>query len=222
MTAPAYLTRLRISRAPSARALIQFMLPRDGAARVASSHRLLWTLFGDDAERRRDFLWREEGEGQFLLLSRRPPEDHHRLFEMQPPKPFAPALTAGDRLRFALRVNATVRRNGDPHRRDVVMDAIHALPPGERAVARRAAEQTASRAWLDRQGMAHGFAVREAACLGYATPSIPHRGGDMQLGVLDLEGVIEVTDPVRLMPKLLDGFGRARAFGHGLMLIAPA
>jgi len=43
-----YLSRLTLSRAPSAAAL-------------DAHHRLLWSLFSDDPDRRRDFLWREEG-----------------------------------------------------------------------------------------------------------------------------------------------------------------
>jgi CRISPR system Cascade subunit CasE len=40
--------------------------------------------------------------------------------------------------------------------------------------------------------------------------------------VLDFEGVLEVTDPVRFLAALANGFGRARAFGCGLMLIRRA
>lgn len=220
MNPPAWLTRVSISRSASARALVQLLVPGGADARVATSHRLLWTLFGDSSERKRDFLWREEGQGRFTLLSARPPEDVHRLFDPFESKPFEPAFLEGDSLRFALRANATVRHRGDPRRRDVVMDAIHALPSGERAGARRVAEQEASRRWLDAQGEAHGFSVAAMACLGYQALSIPRDGDPLRLGVVDLEGYLVVTDPARLTSKLLAGFGRGRAFGCGLMLVA--
>jgi CRISPR system Cascade subunit CasE len=38
-------------------------------------------------------------------------------------------------------------------------------------------------------------------------------------GVLDISGVLEVHDPDRFLLRLAQGFGRARAFGCGLMLI---
>jgi CRISPR system Cascade subunit CasE len=38
-------------------------------------------------------------------------------------------------------------------------------------------------------------------------------------GVLDISGVLEVRDPARFLARLIQGFGRARAFGCGLMLI---
>lgn len=220
MNPSAWLTRVSISRSASARSLVQMLAPGKADLRAESSHKLLWTLFGDTVERERDFLWREEGAGRFTLLSARPPQDNHRLFDPFEAKPFEPAFIAGDRLRFLLRANATVRHRGDPKRRDVVMDAIYALPRGERADARRTAEQDASRCWLDAQGAAHGFAVTDMVCLGYETLSIPRSPGRLRLGIVDLEGHLTVTAPVPFTAKVLSGFGRARAFGCGLMLVA--
>jgi CRISPR system Cascade subunit CasE len=217
-----YLTRVAISRSASARALIQLLNPVKGDDRAAAHHRLLWTLFADLPDRRRDFLWREDGDGRFLILSTRPPADHHRLFDLEEAKPFEPALAQGNRLRFALRANATVRHRGSASHRDVVMDAIHALPPGpERAVARRDHATPAARAWLDKQGAAHGFTVDHMACLGYDTMRIAHGKAPIQLGVIELEGRLNVTEPDAFRAALGRGFGRARAFGCGLMLIAP-
>lgn len=219
MSSPAWLTRIALSRTASARALVQLLAPANPGQRVQSSHNLLWTLFGDTAERKRDFLWREDAPGSFTLLSRRPPVDNHNLFGPFEAKAFEPVFAEGDRLRFVLRVNATVRHRGDPRHRDVVMDAIHALPSGERAQPRRSAEQEASRRWLEAQGTTHGFVVADLVCLGYETVAIPHAGKPVQIGVLDLEGDLEIVDPSAFLAKLLAGFGRARAFGCGLMLV---
>jgi CRISPR system Cascade subunit CasE len=221
MTSPAWLTRVSLSRSASARALVSLIAPDDPARRAETSHRLLWTLFGDTPERSRDYLWREEGQGRFTLLSARPPEDHHALFDPFEPKPFDPAWVIGDRVRFTLRANATVKRRGEKNRSDVVMDAIHALPKGARAGPRREAEQAASRNWLEAQGASHGFAVTHMDCLGYETLAIPRKGAKpIELGVVELEGHLTVTDPAAFSAKLLAGFGRGRAFGCGLMLVA--
>ena len=235
MTSPAWLTRVSLSRSASARALVSLIAPDDPARRAETSHRLLWTLFGDTPERSRDYLWREEGQGRFTLLSARPPEDHHALFDPFEPKPFDPAWVIGDRVRFTLRANATVKRRGEKNRSDVVMDAIHALPKGARAGPRREAEQAASRNWLEAQGASHGFAVTHMDCLGYETLAIPRwkkcskddedkdryqRTSPIKLGVVELEGHLTVTDPAAFSAKLLAGFGRGRAFGCGLMLVA--
>jgi CRISPR system Cascade subunit CasE len=217
-----FLTRAVISRSASARALIALLNPALGEHRAAAHHRLLWTLFADAHDRRRDFLWREDDEGRFLILSARPPVDTHQLFELGPSKLFDPALALGSRLRFALRANATVRHRGCTRHRDIVMDAIHVLPAGpERAAARRERATPAARAWLDRQAASRGFAVDRLACLSYETVRIARNGPPIQLGIVDLEGQLTVDDPDAFRTALGRGFGRARAFGCGLMLIAP-
>ena len=217
-----YLTRASISRSASACALIRLLNPSEGEHRAAAHHRLLWTLFGDSPDRRRDVLWREDGEGRFLLLSARIPADRHSLFDLDEPKPFDPALPSGTRLRFALRANATVRHRGSPKHRDVVMDAIHSVPSGDaRATVRREQATPATRAWLEKQGAAHGFAVDQMACLGYETIRIARNGAPIRLGIVELEGRLTIHDPEAFRIAIGRGFGRARAFGCGLMLIAP-
>ena len=159
-----------------------------------------------------------------MALSNRPPQDPHGLFELES-KPFEPVLSIGDRLGFTLRANPVVARmvtKGQRGRRhDIVMDALHAVPPGERAAVRLQTIVTAGRAWLNRQGEAHGFApCGEAAVDGYDRVRIPRAGGEPAVfGMLDISGVLEIRDPARFTARLAVGFGRARAFGCGLMLI---
>ena len=45
------------------------------------------------------------------------------------------------------------------------------------------------------------------------------RKGQPQFGILDFLGTIEVTEPDQFLEALHRGFGRAKAFGCGLMLI---
>jgi CRISPR system Cascade subunit CasE len=232
MSAPLFLTRAARSSDVSAQALIQLIAPRNKDERTSVSHKLMWTLFGDHESRVRDFLWREDADGTFYILSAREPVDAHNLFDVEHPKPFAPRLAAGDRLHFSLRANPTVtRETEDPSRKggmvkkhcDVIMDALHAFPKGEeRAKARRDIEQHASRQWLDKQGHRAGFQVISVDCLGYETVKLPHRGRTIELGVVDLEGTLEVNNPDLFLPALRQGFGRAKAYGCGLMLIRRA
>lgn len=221
-----YLSRLRLSRKPSARALDAILNPEEPGPRIDAHHRLLWAAFADSPDRRRDFLWREERAGEFLTLSARLPAPGD-LFEAPEAKEFAPQLAPGDRLVFALRANAT-RDRKDVGRVDVVMDALHALPKGARALERMALAQREGAAWLARQGEAAGFRLIGAEIGDYSVAALPgHRGrrlGQPQFGILDMTGRIEITDPAAFLARLARGFGRARAFGCGLMLIrrAPA
>jgi CRISPR system Cascade subunit CasE len=58
---------------------------------------------------------------------------------------------------------------------------------------------------------------------GYDQRHIPRDGkAPITLSTLDFEGVLAVTDPPIFLAALASGFGRARAFGCGLMLIRRA
>jgi len=226
-----WFSRAQLRRDASVAAIRDLLLPGDAAERFSAAHRLVWTLFADGPDRRRDFLWREAAPGTFYLLSARVPEDRHGLFEISSPKPFVLSLRRGDRLGFALRANATVARGGGPGRRgkpcDVVMDALHSIPPGERAAVRAEVVQRAGRAWLASQGERNGFRVPgpgepgedDVRVLAYQVHHLARGTAPMRIGVLDYEGILEITDPAAFTTAIARGFGRAKAFGCGLMLI---
>ena len=220
-----YLSRTRLRRDAPVAALASLLVPEDANLRVSASHKLTWSLFSDGPDRPRDFLWRETKPGEFLALSPRPPNDAAGLFEIDS-KPFEPALSSGDRLRFSLRCCATISRSEGPGTRgkchDVVMDSLYKVPRERRAEARGVAEQTASRDWLARQGSRSGFELLDSSVDAYTRVSVPRDGDAAVFGVLDLSGALEVTDPTMFLTKLSQGFGRARAFGCGLMLIRRA
>ncbi len=156
---PLFLSRARLRRDAPIAALAPILLPADPDHRLATAHRLLWTLFSDGPDRNRDFLWREEQSGKsvraghFYVLSTRAPADPHRLFDLET-KPFDPALAPGDRLSFILRANAVVTRkdaDGHPRRHDVVMDRLSKVSSGSRGAERQIAIDESGRKWLEGQ-----------------------------------------------------------------------
>jgi CRISPR system Cascade subunit CasE len=227
--------RLRSGRGEVLSAIAPLLIPEDGSKRAGHAHRVIWLLFQDIVEADRDFLWRDEGDGRYLVLSPRPPSDQHGLFEIDS-KEFAPALAAGDRLRFSLRANPTVARKGalDEQARasrtrgkrvDVVMDAIYSLPKGERAEVRDQLAHEAGTAWLQAQGERSGFKLTSPPEIGgYAQIPVERTKGRRPVGfsVLDFAGELEIIDPSAFLTKLASGFGGAKAFGNGLMLIRRA
>lgn len=239
MSVQTYLTRVSLLRDVPASALRAVLLPMGEDQRVASAHRLIWTLFADQPDRARDFLWRESRPGEFYVLSTRKPVDKHGLFNIDAPREFAPRLNAGDRIDFALRANATVARSGGPGMRgkpcDIVMDALHGLPAEDRADSRKRVLTEVAQKWVAARGAKCGFVIDDrpqeddtnefragpVQVLGYHAMRIDRGRGRAQLsfGVLDLQGTLEITDSETFLQSVGQGFGRAKAFGCGLMLI---
>jgi CRISPR system Cascade subunit CasE len=108
------------------------------------------------------------------------------------------------------------------------MDRLQALPKEARADARRPATLEAGRAWLADQGARSGFRLPLHAAAetilrvdGYDHVRVARGRGRKAItfSVLDLEGMLEVASPDSFLEALVRGFGKAKAFGCGLMLI---
>ena len=135
---------------------------------------------------------------------------------------FDPDLRAGDQLSFVLRANATRDKRqgqGRSTRVDVVMDLLHDLPQAERSNKRLALAGDAATEWMTRQGATKGFTLKHLAVEDYNVQRIPRGRKTATLGVLELSGVIELTEPAVFLTAMASGFGRAKGWGCGLMLI---
>jgi CRISPR system Cascade subunit CasE len=239
-----YLSRARLNAGFDALGPILF--PSDQAQKMAISHRLVWTLFPSDMKER-PFLYRETApshargrmaRGEFIILSSRAPEDSKGLFDLDT-KPFSPKLERDEQLQFSLRANPTAQKTEivdgkrKTRRHDVVMHALYNVPQEARSTARPETIRKAGLEWLTRQGERAGFALPKPEVLsidGYeqfdADPehrrqrtASRRRPGHSRL---DFEGLLQVSDPELFVRSIAEGFGRARAFGHGLMLIKRA
>ncbi len=184
----------------------------------------------------------------YLILSTRMPCGDARLFDVAT-KPFEPDLAAGDRLAFDLRVNPTIDakhpKTGAKGRYDVMTMAVMRLPEHASQTDKAAAVEQAARAWLGRQAMRAGFRILEQtagtgdmpeapgfaaapcetdarpislAATGFQSSAVPGKR-DGRLGLIDFAGVLQVEEPATFLTTLARGFGRAKAYGCGLMLI---
>ena len=220
-----YLSRLALSQRPDMAALGALLNPAHEGRRQDAHHRLIWAAFATNSDASRDFLWREMGQGGFMVLSARKPAETP-LFEHIETQPFDPELQAGDQLAFVLRANATrtVTEGTRKRHRDVVMEALHPIAGAERAARRLEVAQQAGHDWLVGQGARAGFTVEGCHVTAYAVRDLPGRAGKgrPRFGVIDLEGTLRLTDPTMFLARQAQGFGRAKAFGCGLMLIRRA
>lgn len=81
-------------------------------------------------------------------------------------------------------------------------------------------------AWLAAQGKMAGFDVVDMRVVSYGSVRMPREGKGprdaLVFGQADLTGELVVTDAGAFAAKLKSGFGRAKAFGCGLMLLRRA
>jgi len=244
MSADVWFSRLTLKRDDDAIApLLQELAPADSGAAMSTGHRLMWSVMAPetrglydrarpDREEGAAFLWREVEAGRkFYLLGPRPVESSP-FFRIES-KPYAPEFAAGDRLAFDLRANATVSRKGNAdgkgrsRRSDVAMDRLRAqesagADAATRGQRREKAAEDAAADWLRRIGERDGFVLRALRLDAYRVETLPRRGRDADIGVFDLQGALEIVDGERFRARVGAGFGRAKAFGCGLMLLRRA
>ena len=233
-----YLTRAVLNKDAGIGSIAPLLDPDDMNQALDAHHRLMWTLF-PDKDAARDFLWRSDGNSRFYILSHRKPIQSDLFLPLESDV-FDPKLTKRDRLSFALRANATrtrrVKTDRDGEYRslrvDIVMDALHSIPgqktlgaeilserPGIRM---QIADRVASE-WLSSVGNRVGFSLEKCRVDNYSVRQVRRStGSKVTLGLLDIRGVLVVENPDNFVSALAKGFGRAKAFGCGLMLIRRA
>lgn len=206
-----YITRARVG--PGALAAIVL---RD--ADRDAGHALVWSLFQGQAKGDRPFLYKQEGEGAYLIVSTVPPTDDTALWTLET-KPYAPALSAGEALAYSLRVNParTYRTpEGAMRRTDVVMHAKARIAKAKRA---GFDIEEPLRDWLTPRLADRGAALDAMAVTRWEAPQVFKGDAQYRRGQADLRGVLTVTDPEAFTACLFAGLGKARAYGCGLMLV---
>lgn len=242
-----WFTRATIRRhAPDVAPLMNTLLnAEEEGRRLNTAHRMLWSLMPETMqhassisakdEQKAAFLWRSapdhQGASSWYVLGPRPREDS-AFFDVET-KPWSLSLAAGNKLAFDITVNATVNRMVDStkgragrQRVDVVMDAIHAA---ERSVSSRAPRALlrstlageALKTWWEAQGERNGFTTAALNVINYATVQLEGRR-TARFGISHITGVLEVNDPDAFTRRVAQGFGRAKAFGCGLLLLRRA
>ena len=187
----------------------------------------------DDRSGRTGFLFRVDptpgGNPVILVQSACPPDWEYAFYNAQyllaaPPQTteFEPQFNPGQQLRFRLRVNPTVKKKR----------------PGRKNGARVGVPRTGLVDWLSRKGSQGGFKL-------VSKEDDPERDPRWQLGTglvqawkcrsdddepsekmsfvsATIDGILEVIEPSLLVSTVNAGVGPAKAFGFGLLSLAPA
>lgn len=133
-------------------------------------------------------------------------------------KVYEPGFGAGQRLRFRLAANPTRKLSQHSRERDGKLVA-------EKWIGKRVpvpADQL--HGWLVRQAAAGGFSFDNESTTvqaGYIFVSKTRDGKGQRLRSARYEGILAVTDPDKFHNTLVSGLGPGKAFGFGLLSVAP-
>ena len=207
--------------------------PRDMAAMTKGDgyqiHKLVWNLFADHPDRKRDFIYRHEpinGWPTFYTVSQREPQDVSGMWEITP-KEYLPKLRAGQRLGFTLCANPIRSKrdeNKRQHRHDVIMEAKLEIKKRGENINMPDIVQEQGVHWLLDRAASHGFSVSPEGIRadGYRQHRIFKGKGNQQItfSTVDFNGILTISDPAVFVEKcMFEGIGPAKGFGCGLMLV---
>jgi len=193
------------------------------------SHQLVWKMFADNPDRKRDFIYRYEtvkGLPTFYTVSQRKPDGDVHMWDIRA-KNYKPKLVVGQRLEFKLRANPIRTRhdaNGKHKRHDVVMEEKLRLKRDQKDFDLSAIVHEEGIKWLDERAKSNGFEIvlTGVRADGYQQHKIFKSTGKsaITLSTVDFSGLLTITDPVIFTEKcLFEGVGPAKGFGCGLMLV---
>jgi CRISPR system Cascade subunit CasE len=157
--------------------------------------------------------------GVSFLCSFLEPPAESEIFDIQY-RPFAPTLSAGQTLRFSLRANPTICKSGKRH--DLLMEAKRQVKG--RLMARISGSISSRRRRTGcASGEQNGFSLREVNVDAYRQQQVVRAKSRqmIQFSSVDYSGVLVVNEPRLFLQRLIQGYGKSRAFGCGLMLIKP-
>ena len=141
------------------------------------------------------------------------PTSHH-TWDTRDYQPLLDRLATGQHWAFRLKANPTASRRKTP-------DAARSQRFGHVTVA----QQTA---WLLTRAEQHGFTIPagehkepDLAIRGREQASFTRQGRNVTLTTALYQGHLHITDPDALRAALTNGIGPARAYGCGLLTLAP-
>ncbi len=187
-------------------------------ARPHDLHKTIMSAFPDNLDKEQErVLYRVEQRAQtqqVLLLvqslgqpdwSTLPPTYLFDLPNNPATKSVGIDLTAGQRLAFRLRANPTKRLSAGKGNK------------GKRIGLYKIEEQIE---WLQRKAAEHGFAIQTA--MPTQQQSVDDHQQHLKFFSVQFDGILQVTDPTTFLAAIQNGIGSGKAFGFGLLSVAPA
>lgn len=191
------------------------------------AHRALWKIFPEQKDKKRAFLFRTEKQikrqgAQVLMLSDEEPGELTSMAKVLASKIWLPHFEAGMQLRFRIRANP-VKKILDAKGR-TKMHSPDEIKPCRVPLIRQDEQQ----AWLARK-LAPG-ATLQSILIQQELPLYFHKKGMVvepgnarnKIQPVLFDGLLTVDNPEAFISLLRQGIGPAKAFGCGLLSLAPA
>jgi CRISPR system Cascade subunit CasE len=218
-----YISRVTINEGS---AFFRF-LERKGSYNGYADHQLLWQLFPNDGNKKRDFIFRKESKEKipsYLLVSKDQPVANDILSVHS--KPYYPQLKNEQELHFSLIANPVVSRITEGRKRsvkhDIWMDAkFRAREKGLSEQELREYCEKEAKSWLIIQGEKNGFAITPDAIdiESHSQNVFYKKKNKINISSIHYAGILVVKDFNALVRMLYKGLGRSKGFGYGLMLV---
>ncbi len=195
-------------------------------------HQKLWTLFDLPPDAARPFVFHHQLSAKsfpaFWVISKLPLRSDLEAWKVQQ-KPYQPKFELGQILAFELRANPVVRRKGVTdgkwRRYDPVALKLKQLPQNEHAQERNEWVLHKLTEWLADRTAAFGFKidVDKTVVARYEQVKFSKTRGaqPIQFSIADFNGQLTVTDVARFTDVAHQGFGAAKGFGCGALLLRP-
>ena len=167
-------------------------------------------------------LWRVDKLGHslyLLVVSPQKPDFSHFIEQLGWPAseqkwetaiydPFLSRLNAGQQWKFRLRANPTYCKK----------DTENPNARGKTTPCLRIDDQ---KSWLESKLPKHGAILNGFELTSREVNQFTRGGESVTLNIATFEGVLTITDPDLLRKALIEGIGRAKAYGCGLLTLIP-
>ena len=180
-------------------------------------HRVLWTLFPDNPDASRDFLFRvgqsDRSQAEILMQSLREPAQSSKDARIMGCREYPLSLNAGQRLRFLLVANPVKMIDDEAGRKNADGEPKKCRVPLVR--------EDDQRNWIERKFQ--DVATLETLLVDPVSTLRFRKGKENRAGKIQpvsFQGILKVEEPDAMLTIVRNGIGPAKAFGCGLLSLA--
>jgi CRISPR system Cascade subunit CasE len=221
-----YLSRIKLNSGPEI-----FDHLNNNKSNLYSDHQFVWSLFPGDKKDGREFLFRKDyknNETVYFVLSKEKPEKYNSFADIVT-KTYEPVIKKDQLFSFSIRANPVIAKKSEngknSKKHDVWSNArIEGKKKGLDGEELRTFSEAKAMEWLIKKAVTCGFEIDDNQVIiesyhQYRFYNNKSKGGVINIGALDYNGILQVNDVEKMNETLFNGIGKSKSFGCGLLLI---